>query len=67
VFDPFLGVGTTAAAAAHFKRCFFGSELDPEYFKIARERVELASNNMLPFRDSNKPIYTPPKTAALAV
>ncbi len=65
VFDPFLGVGTTAAAAAHFKRRFFGSELDPEYFKTAGERVELAYRNLLPFRDSNKPIYIPPKTSQL--
>jgi len=62
VFDPFLGVGSTAAAAAHFKRHFFGSELDPAYFEITRERVELAINGLLPFRDPNKPIYQPPKT-----
>lgn len=60
VFDPFLGVGTTAAAAAHFKRKFFGSELDPAYFEIARKRVELAANSLLQFRDPNKPIYQPP-------
>lgn len=61
IFDPFLGVGSSAAAAAHFGRCFFGCELDSEYFELARKRIELAANQMLPFRDPNKPIYLPPQ------
>ena len=60
VFDPFLGVGSTAAAAALLGRHFFGAELNPEYFKVARDRVEKAAAGILPFRDANKPIYTPP-------
>jgi adenine-specific DNA-methyltransferase len=61
VHDPFLGVGTTAATAAQFKRRFYGSEQDAAYFKTARERVEAGGRGLLPFRDGNKPIYQPPK------
>lgn len=40
VFDPFLGTGTTAAAAARCGRNSIGSEVDAEYFAQAVERVE---------------------------
>lgn len=60
VFDPFLGVGTTAAAAAMWNRHFFGCELDRGYFETARKRIEMAACGMLPYRDPNKPIYRPP-------
>jgi len=61
VFDPFLGVGTTAAAAAMWKRHFFGCELDYGYFQTALKRIQQATNGLLPFRDPNKPIYQPPR------
>jgi adenine-specific DNA-methyltransferase len=61
VFDPFLGVGTTAAAAAMLDRHYFGCELDRGYYDTARKRIEMAACGMLPFRDPNKPIYQPPK------
>jgi adenine-specific DNA-methyltransferase len=60
IFDPFLGVGTTSAAAALLGRRFFGCEVNPDYFSIARDRVEKAIAGVLPFRDANKPIYEPP-------
>lgn len=40
VLDPFLGTGTTAAAAAQCGRNSVGSEVDAEYFAQAVERVE---------------------------
>lgn len=40
VLDPFLGTGTTAAAAARCGRNSIGSEVDAEYFAQAVERVE---------------------------
>lgn len=40
VFDPFLGSGTTGVAAKKLCRDFIGIELDPEYFRIAKERIE---------------------------
>lgn len=64
VFDPFLGVGSAAACAAHFDRRFFGCELDAAYFKTARQRTELAASHLLSFRDPNTPIYQPPKPRA---
>jgi adenine-specific DNA-methyltransferase len=67
VFDPFLGVGTTAAAAAMWKRRFFGCELNKEYFNQARTRIELAANGLLQFRDPDKPIYQPPQISSEAI
>lgn len=39
VLDPFLGSGTTAAAASATGREFIGCELDEEYYKKAVERI----------------------------
>jgi len=46
VFDPFLGAGTTAAAARKLDRKFLGIELDETYACLAAKRVELAEFNM---------------------
>lgn len=43
VFDPFLGSGTTGKMALLNQRKFIGVELDPGYFKIAKKRIEKAS------------------------
>jgi len=40
VLDPFLGSGTTAIACLKNNRKFIGIEINEEYVKIARERVE---------------------------
>jgi site-specific DNA-methyltransferase (adenine-specific) len=42
VLDPFLGTGSTTLAAIRAGRDSIGNELDPVYFKQARERVEEA-------------------------
>ena len=42
VFDPFMGSGTTGIACMNLKRNFIGTELDSEYFEIAKSRVEKA-------------------------
>lgn len=39
VFDPFLGSGTTAEACKRTKRNFIGVEINPNYCKIAEERL----------------------------
>ena len=39
VLDPFLGSGTTVAVARELGRYGVGCELNPEYAKLARERV----------------------------
>lgn len=39
IFDPFLGVGTTAVAAQQLNRCYLGFEINPVWAKLARERL----------------------------
>lgn len=39
VFDPCLGSGTTALAAKNLKRNYIGIELNPNYVKIANNRL----------------------------
>ena len=40
VLDPFMGSGSTGVAAKILNRSFVGIELCPEYFEIARCRIE---------------------------
>lgn len=40
VLDPFMGSGTTGVACKMLNRNFIGIELDENYFKIAKERIE---------------------------
>lgn len=39
VLDPFMGGGTTAVVARKLNRQYIGFELNPEYVKIANERI----------------------------
>ena len=39
VLDPFLGSGTTAVACKQLNRHFIGIEINPDYCKIAKERL----------------------------
>jgi DNA modification methylase len=49
VFDQFFGSGTTGLVAAQYGRHFIGTELNPEYLKIAEKRVanEAAQEKLL--------------------
>jgi len=40
IFDPFMGSGTTAIAAKTLDRNYIGSEISPEYCKMAEERIK---------------------------
>ena len=42
VLDCFMGSGTTGVACKNLGRDFIGIELNPEYFRIAKERIEKA-------------------------
>lgn len=42
VLDPFMGAGTTALVAEKHNRQWIGIELNPEYIKIANERLAKA-------------------------
>lgn len=58
VFDPFLGVGSSAVASVINNRKAAGSEINRKYYKIACERVREACRGTLRFR-LDKPVYEP--------
>ena len=39
IYDPFIGVGTTALACIDLDVDFIGTEIDKNYIKIANERI----------------------------
>ncbi|MDR1490283.1 MAG: site-specific DNA-methyltransferase [Desulfovibrio sp.] len=59
IFDPFLGVGSTTAAAVKNNRIGIGCEMVDEYYAIAVERTRLAYSGMLKTRPMNKPVFDP--------
>lgn len=65
VLDPFMGSGSTGAAAIIENRNFIGVELDHDYFNIAKSRLELAENKELLYREIDKPIYDPKNAGAV--
>lgn len=44
ILDPFMGVGSTGAAALQLGRRFTGMELNPDYFAAARDRLSTVAN-----------------------
>lgn len=46
IFDPYMGSGTTGIAAIRQGMNFIGCELSPEYFAIARRRIDAALDEM---------------------
>ncbi len=40
ILDPFMGSGTTGVAAVRLGRRFIGVEIDPDYFEIAKRRIQ---------------------------
>lgn len=65
VFDPFMGVGTTAVAAVLHEREAAGAEVVPEYLAIAEERIKLASQGLLKVRPMTRPVYEPHPDSSL--
>lgn len=61
VLDPYMGVGTAPLAAMMHGRVAYGCDTDPEYVKIALERIKSLENGTLKTRPMNKPIYDPSK------
>jgi site-specific DNA-methyltransferase (adenine-specific) len=47
IFDPFMGSGTTGVACMQLGRKFIGCEIDPNYFEIAKKRIEQAAMQIL--------------------
>lgn len=46
VLDPFMGTGTTNAAAARCGRNSIGSEVDDHYFELAERRIRHESTGL---------------------
>ena len=44
VLDPFMGSGSTGVAAKNLNRNFIGCEMSPEYFEIAKKRIDDAKH-----------------------
>jgi adenine-specific DNA-methyltransferase len=59
VFDPYAGVGTSLIAAAIHNRRAAGSEKEPAYVEIARERLQAYLDGTLKVRPLGKPVYQP--------
>lgn len=59
VFDPYMGVGSSACAALLEGRRAIGAETDEGYFAIAMKRVEAASRGELRIRPLEKDVYIP--------
>jgi adenine-specific DNA-methyltransferase len=59
VVDPYLGVASAACAAIIHGRRAAGADLVPEYLRIARERIKLASTGKLRRRPLGRQIYQP--------
>jgi site-specific DNA-methyltransferase (adenine-specific) len=48
VYDPFMGIGSTALACRHLGVKYIGTEVDPGYIKIAEEQISGKMETYLP-------------------
>ncbi|MBN1618873.1 site-specific DNA-methyltransferase [Candidatus Dojkabacteria bacterium] len=59
VFDPYIGVGTSAVSAVLNNRRAAGADIMQKYLDIAEERIRKAWEGTLKIRPMNKPVYKP--------
>lgn len=59
VLDPYAGVGSALIAAVKNNRRAMGSEKEPQYIQIARERLIAYYNGTLRLRALGTPVYVP--------
>ncbi len=59
VFDPFMGVGSTAIASLMHNRKAIGAEIMSEYISIAKDRIKKAEKGELQMRPMDRPVYDP--------
>ena len=59
VIDPYMGVGSTAIAAARHGRRVAGAEVCREYYDLGIERLALLRTGELRTRPMGRPIYEP--------
>jgi len=65
VCDPYMGSGTTIAAAVLHGRRAAGSEVKEAYLHIAAARADLAATGQLPRREYGRAVYVPPPHTSL--
>lgn len=65
ILDPFMGSGTSGVAAVIENRRFVGSEIVPEYYEVAIERMTAARNGTVRIRE-DKPVLVPNENTAVA-
>jgi site-specific DNA-methyltransferase (adenine-specific) len=39
VYDPFMGIGSTAVACLRLGIDYIGTEIDPQYIKVAEDQI----------------------------
>ena len=61
VFDPYMGVGSSAVAALMHDRAAYGCDIVQEYVDTAWQRVDQLRTGNLRTRPMGKPIYDPLK------
>jgi modification methylase len=49
VYDPYMGIGTTALAAIKYKRNWIGSEINPDYCQKAETKISAAMSQTFLF------------------
>ncbi len=59
VFDPYIGVGSTAIAALIHGRVAYGCDTSRHYIDIALDRIDKLEEGRLRTRPMGKPIYDP--------
>lgn len=59
IFDPYTGVGSSLIAGLMHNRRVIGSEKEPEYVQIAKERIGAFFNGTLRTRAVGTPIHQP--------
>ncbi len=57
IFDPFMGSGTTGVACAKLGRKFIGCEISPEYFAIAKRRIEQAEQQPALWHEAQQSVH----------
>jgi len=67
VYDPFMGIGTTALACIKLGVNYMGTEIDADYIKVALEDIEkrkseIASDNWSPEDNNNDILVVDKKT-----
>lgn len=67
VVDPYVGAGTTVAAAILRGRRGAGSDTSAEFIRVARRRTKLAAAGKLNHRPRNRPIYKPQPNTPLTI